>query len=530
MKLILRQIALPPDAPRSEAEQTAIRRLKAAGISAHDAHVCRVSVDSRKKNDIKLVYSVIAECGGADDKNISKAGAEKYSEPKINVTAGDGERRGKIAVIGFGPAGIFASLMLTEHGYDVVVFERGKSVIERAADIKTFRESGVLNTESNVQFGAGGAGTFSDGKLITRINDPACSYVLKRLVSFGAPESILTDARPHIGTDILQTVINNVTEYLIRQGAEIKFSTPVGNIKQNGNGVVLKTAYGEEYYDAAVLATGHSARDTFKMLYDNGVMMEKKPFSVGCRIEHLQEDIDYAMYGEGYDKYRDYLPHAEYNLSYRRKQGYDYYGVYSFCMCPGGEVICASTERDGIVTNGMSYSKRDGKNANSAIALSILPKDLPNDVLSGVEFQRRLEHAAYRVSNSFYAPAETVGSFMRDEKNKLSKVEPTYKPGVVLCSLSMVFNEWIYDFIKEGLYEFNKQIKGFTQSSAVLTAPETRTSSPVRILRNSEYHSDSISSLYPCGEGAGYAGGITSAAVDGINTACKIMSKYKPDK
>ena len=294
--------------------------------------------------------------------------------------------------------------------------------------------------------------------------------------------------------------------------------------------MTLKSAYGEEYYDAAVLATGHSARDTFQMLYDNGVMMEKKPFSVGCRIEHLQEDIDYAMYGEGYNKYRDYLPHAEYNLSYRRKQGYDYYGVYSFCMCPGGEVICASTEKDGIVTNGMSYSKRDGKNANSAIALSILPKDLPNDVLSGVEFQRRLERAAYRVSNGFNAPAETVGSFLRDEKNVLGKVIPSYKPGVVLCSLSMVFNEWIYDFIKEGLYEFNKQIKGFTQSSAVLTAPETRTSSPVRILRNSEYHSESISSLYPCGEGAGYAGGITSAAVDGINTACKIMSRFKPDK
>ena len=530
MKLIIRQIALPPDVPKEYAKQEAIKRLKAAGISANNANICRLSVDSRKKNDIKFVYSVTAECEFASEDAIKKAGAEILVEQSLKITKGDGERHGKIAVIGFGPAGIFASLMFAENGYNTVVFEHGKDVYSRAEDVKRFLSSGKLDTESNIQFGAGGAGTFSDGKLITRINDPACGYVLKRFVDFGAPADILYSARPHIGTDILQTVISNVTDHLIKQGAEIRFSTAVRDIKQSGNGVTLKTDNGYEYYDAAVLATGHSARDTFKMLYDNGVIMEKKPFSVGCRIEHLQEDIDYAMYGEGYRKYADYLPHAEYNLSYRRKQGYDYYGVYSFCMCPGGEVICASTERDGIVTNGMSYSKRDGKNANSAIALSILPKDLPNDVLSGVEFQRRLERAAYRVSNGFHAPAETVGSFLRNEKNVLGKVIPTYKPGVVLCSLSLVFNEWIYDFIKEGLYEFNKQIKGFTQSSAVLTAPETRTSSPVRILRNSEYHSESISSLYPCGEGAGYAGGITSAAVDGINTALKIISKYKPDR
>ncbi len=530
MKLIIRQIALAPDVPKEYAKAEALKRLKAAGITARNANICRISVDSRKKNDIKLVYSVTSECEKARGDAIKKAGAEVLADKDLTILKGDGERHGKIAVVGFGPAGIFASLMLVENGYDVVIYERGKEVSDRAEDIKRFLSSGKLDTESNIQFGAGGAGTFSDGKLITRINDPACGYVLKRFVDFGAPSDILINARPHIGTDILCGMIDRITNYIRSFGAEIRFSTPVTNIKQSGNGVTLKTVYGEEYYDAAVLATGHSARDTFQMLYDNGVLMEKKPFSVGCRIEHLQEDIDFAMYGEGYRKYAEYLPHAEYNLSYRKTYNGAEHGVYSFCMCPGGNVICASTECDGIVTNGMSYHKRDGKNANSAIAMSVLPSDLPSDIMSGVIFQRNIERAAYGVSNSFYAPAETVGSFMRDEKNKLSKVEPTYKPGVVLCSLSLVFNEWVFDFIKEGLYEFNKQIKGFSQSSAVLTAPETRTSSPVRILRNSEYHSESISSLYPCGEGAGYAGGITSAAADGINTAIKIMSRFKPDR
>lgn len=530
MKLILRQIALPPDVPRQYAIEAAIKKLSSCGIKVKKANICRISVDSRKKNDIKIVYSVISDCDLADEKSIKRSGAEIFEEPGLHITYGNKERKGKIAVIGFGPAGIFASLMLAENGYDAVVYERGKDVISRAADVEVFLKNGKLNTESNIQFGAGGAGTFSDGKLITRINDNACSYVLKRLNEFGAPDDILTSARPHVGTDILRVMISNITERLISCGVDIRFSTLVNDIKQYGDGVILTSVYGDEYYDAVVLATGHSARDTYKMLYNNGIYMEKKPFSVGCRIEHLQEDIDFSMYGEGYRKYAEYLPHAEYNLSYRMKYNGAEHGVYSFCMCPGGKVICASTEKDGIVTNGMSYHKRDGKNANSALAVSVLPQDLQNDLFSGVEFQRGIERAAYKASNSFYAPVQTVGSFLFDKKNVLGEVKPTYEPGVVMYDLSKVFVESVLEMLRAGLCDFEKKIKGFTSSSAVLTAPETRTSSPLRILRNSERYSDSIKNLYPCGEGAGYAGGITSAAADGINTALKIMSVFKPDK
>lgn len=530
MKLILRQIALPPDVPAGYSVEAALKKLKSAGINAKKAEISRVSVDSRKKNDIKLVYSVTVECDDADGKAITKSGAEIFREEKIEIRYGDAPRKGRIAVIGFGPAGMFCSLLLAENGYDTVVFERGRDVEQRTADVKKFLSSGILDTSSNIQFGAGGAGTFSDGKLITRINDPACAYVLRRLVEFGAPDDILTNARPHIGTDILREMISAFTDKLSSYGADIRFSTLVTDIKQYGNGVVLRSAYGDEYFDAAVLASGHSARDTYKMLYDDGVMMEKKPFSVGCRIEHLQEDIDFAMYGEGYRKYAEYLPHAEYNLSYRRMYNGAERGVYSFCMCPGGKVICSSTETDGIVTNGMSYHKRDGRNANSALAVSVLPQDLPYDMFSGVEFQRNIERSAFRASNSFYAPVETVGSFLYGQKNVLSKIRPTYEPGTVTYDLCRIFAEPVTDMLKSGLYEFEKKIKGFSCASAVLTAPETRTSAPLRILRNSERYSDSIKNLYPCGEGAGYAGGITSAAADGINTALKIMSRFKPDK
>ena len=530
MKLILRQIALAPDVPRQYAIETAKNKLRSSGIKAADARICRISVDSRKKSSIKIVYSVIADCEETDFDRIKKTGAELYNETELKITYGKTERKGKIAVIGFGPAGMFASLLLAENGYNTVVYERGKDVISRAGDIDSFLKSGELDTESNIQFGAGGAGTFSDGKLITRINDSACSYVLKRLNEFGAPDDILTSARPHIGTDILRVMIANITDRIISYGAEIRFSTLVNDIKHYGDGVMLSTAYGKEYYDAVVLATGHSSRDTYKMLYNNGIYMEKKPFSVGCRIEHLQEDIDFSMYGEGYRKFAEYLPHAEYNLSYRYKYNGAEHGVYSFCMCPGGKVICASTEKDGIVTNGMSYHKRDGKNANSALAVSVLPQDLPDDLFSGVEFQRGIERAAYNASNSFYAPSQTVGSFLKGEKNITDKVIPTYEPGTVMYDLNKIYDSSVTEMLKRGLYEFEKKIKGFTDGSAVLTAPETRTSSPLRVIRNRERFSDSIPSLYPCGEGAGYAGGITSAAVDGINTALKIISIYKPDK
>ncbi|MBR6920950.1 MAG: FAD-dependent oxidoreductase [Clostridia bacterium] len=530
MKLIYRQIALAPDVPRQYAVDAAVKKAASCGIRASGASICRISVDSRKKNDIKIVYSVLVEAEKADINSIKRSGADIYAEPELKITYGDTERNGKIAVIGFGPAGIFASLMLIEHGYGTVIFERGRSVSERAADINKFLQSGVLDTESNIQFGAGGAGTFSDGKLITRINDNACNYVLQRLAGFGAPEDILYSARPHIGTDILQTVIADITKYLTDKGTDIRFNTKVTSITESSNGVIIKTGTGEELFDAVVLATGHSARDVYKMLYNNGIELQKKPFSVGCRIEHLREDIDVSMYGPDYYKYAEYLPHAEYNLSCRAEENGQSRGVYSFCMCPGGKVICSSSETGGVVTNGMSYHRRDGQNSNSALAVSVLPDDLPSDVLSGIEFQRRIEQKAYSLSHSYNAPCQTVGSFLKGKKNEITTVIPSYEPGIIKADLHTVLPDFVCGYLKTGLYEFEKKIKGFSADHAVLTAPETRTSAPVRILRNAERYCGKLKHLYPCGEGAGYAGGITSAAADGINTAVKIISVFKPDK
>ncbi|MBO4423014.1 MAG: hypothetical protein J5879_06215 [Clostridia bacterium] len=530
MKIVIRQLSYPPDIPREYAVEAAVKRCRKAGIKVNGADICRISVDSRKKNDIRLVYSVLLECDSAAEKALSAAGAEAVSEDKLRIAYGDGKRNGKIAVIGFGPAGIFASLLLAENGYATVVYDRGKDVDERAKDVDRFLKTGVLDCDSNVQFGAGGAGTFSDGKLITRINDPACGYVLRRLVEFGAPEDILYSARPHVGTDVLRTVIRNITSYLQSRGVSFRFGCRVTDVKEKNGGIILSSISDDVYYDAAVLAAGHSGRDVFLFLHKNGLLMEKKPFSVGCRIEHLQSDIDLSMYGADHEKYRDHLPHAEYNLSYKIKEGTKERGVYSFCMCPGGKVICTSTEPDGIVTNGMSYRDRNGKNACSAVAVSVFPKDLPSDLFSGVRFQRDIERAAFDVTGGFSAPCQTVGSFLRGEENVISTVVPTYEPSVVMHDLNGVFPPFVSRSLKIGISEFEKKIRGFSDSRAVLTAPETRTSSPLRILRTADGFSERLTALYPCGEGAGYAGGITSAAADGINTAIKIMRRFKPDK
>lgn len=528
MKIIIRQISLPPDIPGEYAVEKAVAAARKNGVKALSGSICRVSVDSRRKKDVRLVYSVLLECDGeVSDLTLAKAGAERYIPPKLEFEYGKAERRGKIAVIGFGPAGMFASLFLTENCYSVVVFERGKSVEDRGKDVERFLETKELDTESNIQFGAGGAGTFSDGKLITRINDTACSVVLQRLVGFGAPEDILTSARPHIGTDVLRTVVGNITDYLGSRGADIRFGCRVTDISDRGNGAVVRTDNSEEYFDAVVLCTGHSARDTYSMLRRRGVSLEKKPFSVGCRIEHLCEDTDRAMYGSAYDTFAGFLPHAEYNLSYRHNGR----GVYSFCMCPGGKVICAATENDGVVTNGMSCRARDGANSNSALAVSVLPDDLPGDIFSGIEFQRRIERAAFAAAGGgFSAPCCTLGSFLKGTKSVFTRVLPTYEPAVKTCDLRTVFPSFITESLGAAVCEFDKKISGFAADHAVLTAPETRTSAPLRIIRDGSGASPDVRSLYPCGEGAGYAGGITSAAADGIHTAVRIMERFRPDK
>lgn len=526
-KFIIRQIPLSPDVPRQYALRQAEKLVKAAGVTAAALDICRVSIDGRHKNDIKTVYSVILECEYVSEAQLRSLGAVLYCEPEIDVKRGEG-KAGRIAVVGFGPAGIFASLLLTENGYPVTVFERGEDVDKRAVTVERFITGGVLDTESNVQFGAGGAGTFSDGKLITRINDPLCSYVLQRFVQFGAPESILYNARPHIGSDILRTVIRNITSYLTEKGAEIRFNTKITSVTDRSGGTVLSYPGGEEFFDAVILATGHSARDVYRSLYESGTELEPKPFSVGCRIEHLQEDIDRAMYGASLDKFREFLPHAEYNLSHRCAADGIERGVYTFCMCPGGEVICASTERDGIVTNGMSNSGRSGKNANSAVCVSVYPSDCGTGIFGGIALQQKIEKAAFSLSGGFRIPVQTVDGFLTGSPSRFTSVYPSCRNGVNPCDINGIFPAFVTDMIKTGLRVFGKKISGFDNGSAVLSAPETRTSSPLRILRTDCGFSVSNKSLYPCGEGAGYAGGITSAACDGLKTALKIAERFSP--
>ena len=380
---------------------------------------------------------------------------------------------------------------------------------------------GKLNPESNVQFGEGGAGTFSDGKLNSGIKDLRCKAVLKEFVNHGADPKILTDAKPHIGTDVLVEVVKNIRKDIISLGGTVLFETKLEKINTYNNKVTSVTANGKEIpCDKVILATGHSARDVFASLKESGIEMERKPFSVGVRIEHLQEDINKALYGKFYN--HPNLSAADYKLAVHLENGR---GVYTFCMCPGGEVINSSSEQGGIAVNGMSYSARDGINANSAVLVGVNPDDFDgDDVLAGCEFQRKIEQKAYSIANG-NVPITTVGQLVFGEEFEITKVKPTVKPDYTFCDLSEIYPNFVVDSLKQGILEFNKKIKGFADKATVLTAPETRSSSPVRILRGIDYQSVSLEGLYPAGEGAGYAGGIMSAAVDGLKIAESILNR-----
>ena len=427
-------------------------------------------------------------------------------------------------VIGFGPAGLFCAYILAKAGMKPIIFERGADVDNRQKIVCGFKNGQNLDTNTNVQFGEGGAGTFSDGKLTTQISNPLCSEVLKIFNDFGAPDEICYLKKPHIGTDILIDVIKNLRKEIINLGGEIHFEEQITDIAVK-NGFVISVSGKKEYLcSEVVLGVGHSARDTFEMLYQKGVNMIQKPFSVGVRIEHRQEMINKAQYGEMYDS--RYLGAADYKLSTHLKNGR---GVYTFCMCPGGEVIGAASEENGVVTNGMSYHARNGDNANSAVLVSVYPEDFKNEhPLAGVSFQREIENKAYFIKNEGYqAPCQRFGDFKNNNtSNQFGFVLPTYKPGVKFANLNEVLPEFVSHSLKEGIVEFGKKIKEFDMNDALLTGPETRSSSPVRIVRDEELQSN-IKGLYPIGEGAGYAGGITSSAVDGIRCALKIIDKYK---
>lgn len=518
--IIINNVMLPLDTDFSDLRNVAARELKTDVANIKEAKLYRKSVDARKRDNIRFCCSVTAVLG-CDEAKILKRSKNAISFEKKPYVWKKAKKAGEVrpVVAGFGPAGMFAALTLARAGLRPLVLERGSDVDTRTRQVEEFFEGMPLNPESNVQFGEGGAGTFSDGKLNTGIKNPRCRTVLEVLNHHGAPNKILTDAKPHIGTDILVKVVKGIRQEIISLGGEVRFNTKLEGIKAQNGRISSVTVGGADIpCQSLVLATGHSARDTFKMLLESGVEMARKPFAVGVRIEHLQSDINRALYGDFAES--PYLGAADYKLATHLENGR---GVYTFCMCPGGEVINASSEQSSIAVNGMSKSDRNGKNANSALLVGIEPEDFGGDsVLAGCELQRKIEQVAYEACGGD-VPITTVGEFVWGEKPIIGKVKPTVKPKYGFCDFKKLFPDFIIQSLKEGILAFDKKISGFAEREAVLTAPETRSSSPVRVTRDDTLQSISLKGLYPCGEGAGYAGGIVSAAVDGICVAEKII-------
>lgn len=480
---------------------------KQSGMRECSYRIIKKAIDARH-GDVCYVYTVEAV---KKDENFK-------TYPRLQIPQVKFEQRPVVA--GAGPCGLMCAYILAKAGAQPIILERGKSAKKRAQDIENFFKNGILNENSNVQFGEGGAGTFSDGKLTTRINDPLCREVLEIFCECGAPDEILYLAKPHLGTDRLIKIVSQLRTRIMTMGGEVRFEEKLCGIDIKGNRVRAAMSLNGEYKtDTVVLAVGHSARDTFVYLNDSKIPMQSKPFSVGVRIEHKRAVIDSAQYG----KYSDILPAADYNLSYHTEKGR---GVYTFCMCPGGQVVAAASQSGGVVTNGMSLYARDGLNSNSALLTGVTANDFGSGVLDGMYFQRALEEKAFELGGKNYrAPCQQLADFTAGKTSKnTGSIIPTYRPGVTPCDLHMLLPRFITDAMHEAIPVFGRRLRGF-DTDALLTAPETRSSSPVRILRNSSMQS-SISGLYPAGEGAGYAGGIMSAAVDGIKCALAVIYSH----
>ena len=510
--------------------------IKKLGIKENELlkySIYKESIDARKKGNMMFVYTVDVELKNEEKvlKRKHKDVVQVKQKSYIGVKSGNIEPKGRIAVIGSGPAGLFASLLLAQNGYCPIMIERGSDVDKRTDDVNNFWKNRIFNKKSNVQFGEGGAGTFSDGKLTTRAKDIRCRKVLEELVNHDAPDEILYSHKPHVGTDILKNVVKNIREDIKHLGGEVRFESQMTDICIENNKITSITINESEKIEveAAILAIGHSARDTYEMLYKRGVTIIQKPFAIGARIEHPQQMINKSQYGEYFNHPR--LGAADYRLIEHTSNGRT---AYTFCMCPGGSVIASASEENEVVTNGMSEHSRDKENANSALLVNVSPEDFDSDYpLAGVEFQRKYEQLAFKLGGENYnAPAQLVGDFLKDKAStSIGDVNPSYNPGITLTSLDECLPGFVVETMKEGIIKLGRKLEGFDMYDAILTGVETRSSSPIRIVRNEEtLEAMNVAGLFPCGEGAGYAGGIVTAAVDGIKCAEKIIEKYKSVK
>ncbi|MDO4792997.1 MAG: hypothetical protein Q3993_02365 [Filifactor alocis] len=504
------------------AKKIGINRQKVRNLSIY-----KKSIDARKKENISFVYSCDFETDG--EESLLRKGSKlsltltpdmRYQE----VEQGSRALVHRPVIVGTGPAGLFAGLILARRGYRPLLLERGDDVDERKKKIDRFWETGELDTQSNVQFGEGGAGTFSDGKLTSLIHDKRCRNVLEAFIEAGAPQDILYKNKPHIGTDILRDTVKRLRQRIIELGGEVRFRSQLTDIKiEDGRLVGIEINEAERMdCEVLLLATGHSARDTFEMLYHRGLDISQKAFSIGVRVEHSQSLINRSQYGADSE---GLLGAADYKLSYRSPNGRS---AYTFCMCPGGYVVAAASEEGMVVTNGMSEYKRDGENANSALLVNVTPEDFGSDhPLAGVDFQRRWERLAFEEGGRTYcAPAQRIGDFLDKGFDETKLVRHSYRPGITYTALDRCLPDYVISTMKEALVYFDERLEGFASGEGLMIGVETRSSSPIRMKRN-EDHISNLAGVYPVGEGAGYAGGIMSAAVDGVKTAEKVIMAYR---
>lgn len=523
--LTVSQIRLPLTSTNEDAIKNALRLLRVPKSTVQSAQVAKISVDARRGSPT-LVYTVAVflEQQGAELAFKSFAPYVSFSAPAPYAPISGHQKLSAPPVIcGFGPAGMFCALALARRGYRPIVIERGPEMSARAAAVAAFNQSGILNENANIQFGEGGAGTFSDGKLTTRTNDPLCAEITRVLLEHGAPPEIAYQQKPHIGTDELRKIIVSLRKEIIRCGGTIQFNTQLTGVHaHNGRVACVETSKGEIACGALVLAIGHSARDTFEMLDASGFAFKAKSFSVGFRAEHLQSRIEDSLYHDAAG--HPSLPRGEYQLSHHVGARC----VYTFCMCPGGSVVAAASEQNRVVTNGMSNHARDGKNANAAVVVSVNESDFGGDPRKAIAFQRELEQKAYSAGGGGYlAPAENIQSFLKGEGSlKITELQPTYPRGVTAANLGDLLPSELTNALREGLQAFSRKLGGYTAAEAVLTGVETRTSSPVRLPRAVSGESVDVAGVYPCGEGAGYAGGIMSAAADGLRIAASMIENY----